>query len=481
MVTAKHIIYLMENQFFEMEDILPRKQITFRFLYNEYRGSEKKKNNINEILDELIKIHKNSAQKNMEEIATDDTLKRELYYIEYLKRIKEILNFPQEEFNNHLETLRIRNIICKTIIRSDKTAYLSRCKDNEKYLINEAKTSKENKDKIIKAFDEVILSYKQCLDLEANNSDKDFNYVLDMNMLTILLRFKERVLALSTSKDDWTEENEKQKTEEIINKILNNNYNQKEIDLFYKFLEFQYIYNRDCFIDAINKLRDKNPMEINNFLLKMETISELTTHKKSFIEMRVGFLEKRQDKDEYYIYYRHRYLNNLFEEYQSNKESKDFIDDILKNKIEKYEIFLEEKEGGEEGWEKEKTKKNIEYLKHLQNVLNFSRQNFDNYLEELDIKHTILNLATCPNDEKDSKTNKLNEECFREGIKKDKNKVIKAPDELIAKRQRLIVIEEERNKNNSKTTCNDDNDNEEYAYHSNILKAIIELKNKLFP
>jgi predicted nucleic-acid-binding protein len=517
----KQMEFLRCKELVNNKDIFLKKQIVLKFLYKSYTVTATIQSKVEEYQNKVDEQKKNNID--------DIDLYWNLVNVECLNNLLSILSFNKYKFNKYLNDLRIKSVIESVVINITDNNHSLENKFNEEYLIRRTKTDRE---RVIKMFDMEIKKYQQAIEREnkyRKNTEEYKDYSSELNTLS---RLKERILLLSEFdgyrldknkaseisnavdnivKINKTEETKKKETEEdkiedleknlikeTMVKLLNNDYgyNDKKLAVLVNFLEFQYFYNKELFESVINNLmpeyRIKNDLQHITNLRQLKAQIEINCdrfvedNKNDFIEKQIEFLRYEEIINNKDIFPKKRIvLNFLYEEYNNdngfrkkyngngnnndNQSGRNFIKETVENKIKKYEIEVEEQRKNNINnidlyW----NLTNIKYLKHLHITLNYSKNEFVEYVENLRIISIIKNIMLKTPNADYLFENKSDEEFLVQKTKENKERITGAFDEVIKEYREATEREEKYNK-----------DTKNYKDYSNELKILSKLKERI--
>jgi hypothetical protein len=498
----KQINFLLDKESVSNKEILLKKQIVLNFLYEKYNSNGNKSNDsdndsntedikrqINKVIDYKIKELETTIEEKKKK-ADDEDLYWDTLNIEYLNNIRAAFNSNRGQFDKYAEDLATEDIADHLIIKYSDAEFLLENKYDEEYLIKKAK---KNKRKVEEIFDRTIEKYQREAEKMKKRSEENKESPTDFRRtFNMFFKIKERALILSEF-DNWNRDNEREKIEETIIEVLggennknktNNKTNNERLGLCNKFLEFQYVYNKSCFHDVIDKLtakaREENNMDriakLNYLEVQIFLNYETTFFIKDFLaKKRVNFLRNTDFVNEKGNFPKKKaILSFLYEEYNNNNDNnslniKECIDEYIEKEIEEYETSIREKRKNcVDDIELYCDLYDIAYLNSLHTAFNCDKKHFDEYLEDLKIRSIFTSLRINYNKTDYSQENKLDEEFLAKKIKQNKGRTTKIFDDVILLHKKEVERQRKHHRNTDK-----------YKNYETGLDALIKLKDKL--
>lgn len=387
----KNINFLITNKNSDDKATNKEKIEIFELLYKNYNFNKNIKSLINTILNKAIKHNKEQSYNSLEENINTYYYKES---INYLSKIKEILNFNRKDFNNYKKYLNDYSIIVDLMVNCNDADYININKQDELYLLT------QNKDYLEKLFNDIIENYKDSIYVE-NTYKKDTEEYEDYtDCLYFFMNLKERIINLKKFKYSTFYKKENAKLYRFLLKNINK-----------EFLAFEFIYSRDKFNYIIDKLKtDSNTQELEKLIMELEF--KATYCKEVFIKDRIDYFVK--------TYYYNQYETNttrisvlhiLYNAYRS--EYKDLINNSLEEIKQNYKL-----NNGE------LAKTYIGILNKFKKVINLDSKQFSKFIDKLNLIKSINILFE--NSEFERITVKNNYINVIKHIQEDKNNVLNA-------------------------------------------------------
>lgn len=329
-IISEKIDYILSICYGNLESGIQTKLFIFNFLYKYYN---KTKNNSKELIDSVIEDKYNNLKKEITNSKEDNI---DLCYrkdeLDYLDKIKTILNLNKEEFNNFKYSLINYRFIVNLAVDYDTKKQLNKNKLDELYSI-------ENRDKLKKAFEISVEHYKSSVYREETYKKGTENYTNYNGMLTTITSLQKRVCSINPK---WLLK-QTEKIKEILTDIIHKGElpNNEKIN---SFLYFELKYKKGYFIKVLKDIKlnlvNEEP-DINKINYYIKFLDSLEYYYDNVFYLTYDLMNKNTQETKLTDY-----LNNkiLIPQYRSElfnlgikeiiQEHKDIINNItLQNKL----------------------------------------------------------------------------------------------------------------------------------------------------